>query len=118
MQANGTQYRYYASYWAKLATPLLGVHTIKLKPAATGDDEEDAKAKPDNGLKLLAVIKGSPAATANLLRGDVLIKIGDVALEKPEALYEAVKKYQGQSVVIAYERNGEAAVTTATLNKR
>ena len=118
LQANGTQYRYYASYWAKLPTPLLGVHIIKLKPAATGDDEEDAKVKPDNGLKLLAVIKGSPAATANLLRGDVLMKIGDITLEKPEALYEAVKKYQGQSVAIAYERNGEPAVTTATLNKR
>ena len=118
VQANGTQYRYYASYWAKLPTPLLGVHIIKLKPAATGDAEDDAKLQADNGLKLLAVIKDSPAAKANLLRGDVLMKIGDVNLEKPEALYDAVKKYQGQSVVIAYERGGEAAVTTATLNKR
>ena len=118
VQANGTQYRYFASYWAKLPTPLLGVHIIKLKPAATGNAEEDAKVQPDSGLKLLAVIKDSPAAKAHLLRGDVLTKIGDVVLEQPDALYEAVKKYQGMQVEIAYEREGESAVTMATLNAR
>ena len=118
LQANGTQYKYYASYWAKLPAPLLGLHIIKLKPAATGDVEEDAKAQADNGLKVLAVIKDSPAAKANLLRGDVLKKIGDVVLEQPDSLFAAVKQYQGQSVEIAYDRDGQPTVTTATLNKR
>ena len=118
VQANGTQYRYFASYWAKLPTPLLGVHMIKLKPASTGNAEEDAKVQPDRGLKLLAVIKDSPAVKAHLLRGDVLTKIGDVILEQPNALYTAVKKYQGMQVEVAYEREGELAVTVATLNAR
>ncbi len=118
LQANGTQYKYYASYWAKLPTPLLGLHIIKLKPAATGDAEEDAKLLADDGLKVLAVIKDSPAAKANLMRGDVLKKIGKVVLQQPDALFAAVKQYQGQSVEIAYERNGEPAVTTAKLNTR
>ncbi len=118
LQASGTQYKYYASYWAKLPAPLLGLHIIKLKPAATGDAEEDAKVKADNGLKVLAVIKDSPAAKANLQRGDVLMKIGNVVLEQPDALFAAVKQYQGQSVEIAYEREGEPAVTTAKLNSR
>ncbi len=118
LQANGTQYKYYASYWAKLPMPLLGLHIIKLKPAATGDAEVDAKIQADNGLKVLAVIKDSPAAKAHLLRGDVLRKIGDVVLEQPDALFSAVKQYQGQSVEIAYERDGQPAMTTVTLNKR
>lgn len=118
LQANGTQYKYYASYWAKLPAPLLGLHIIKLKPAATGDAEEDAKLQADDGLKVLAVIKDSPAAKANLMRGDVLKKIGEVVLQQPDALFAAVKQYQGQSVEIAYERNGEPAVATAKLNTR
>lgn len=118
LQANGTQYKYYASYWAKLPSPLLGLHIIKLKPATTGDGEEDAKVKADKGLKVLAVIKDSPAAKANLQRGDVLMRIGDVALEQPDALFAAVKQYRGKSVEIAYERDGEPALTTAKLNSR
>jgi len=105
------QYKYYASYWAKLPMPLLGVHVIKLKPA--GEDT-----KPEDGLKVLAVIKGSPAAKANLLRGDVLRKIGDIELQKPEELSAAARQYQGKTVEIAYERSGEPATTTATLNSR
>jgi len=105
------QYKYYASYWAKLPMPLLGVHVIKLKPA--GEDTV-----PEDGLKVLAVIKDSPAAKANLLRGDVLRKIGDVELQKPEELSVAARQYQGKTVEIAYERSGEAAITKATLNSR
>lgn len=127
LKDEGTQYRYYASYWAKLPTPLLGVHIIQLKPikseldagAEASVSAGDEKSIPtDNGLTILAVIKDSPAAKAHLLRGDVLQKIGDIALEKPEALYAAVKQYQGQTVDIAYERAGQAAMTKAALNKR
>jgi S1-C subfamily serine protease len=84
---------------------------IKLKPA--GEDS-----KPEDGLKVLAVIRDSPAAKANLLRGDVLRKIGDIELQKPEELSAAAKQYQGKTVEIAYERGGESAITKATLNSR
>lgn len=105
------QFKYFASYWAKLPPPLLGVHVIKLKPVGEG-------AKPEDGLKVLAVIKESPAAKASIQRGDVLLKIGDIVLEKPEQLSMAAKQYQGQQVSISYLREGEALTTTATLNKR
>jgi hypothetical protein len=101
------QFKYFASYWAKLPTPLLGLHIIKLKT------KEGVSL---DGLKILAVIKDSPAAKANLMRGDVLLKIGDLVLDKPEELSIAANQYQGKTVEIAYERDGDAAVTTATLN--
>ncbi|MGQ0442634.1 MAG: PDZ domain-containing protein, partial [Methylophilaceae bacterium] len=107
------KYKYYASYWAKLPMPLLGVHIIKLKPV-----NADGTADAENGLKVLAVIKDSPAAKANLLRGDVLLKMGSIELEKPETLSLVARQYQGKTVEIAYERNGQPAVTTANLNSR
>lgn len=104
------QFKYYASYWAKLPPPLLGVHVIKLKPI-------DKEVKPEDGLKIIAVIKESPAAKANIQRDDVLLKIGDIVLEKPEQLSIAAKKYQGQEVNIDFMREGESLTTSATLNR-
>jgi C-terminal processing protease CtpA/Prc len=107
------QYKYYASYWAKLPMPLFGLHIIKLKYR-----NDDGELVAEAGLKVLAVIKGSPAEKANLLRGDILLKVGDVDLQKPEALSIAAKKYQGQTVNVAYTRDGQASTTKATINKR
>jgi hypothetical protein len=115
LQEEPTQYKYFASYWAKLPTPLLGVHIIKLIPKNLDDDE---KAAANNGLKILAVIKDSPADKAGLMRGDVLYKIGSTTLNKPEELSPAVRKLQGQTVPIEYERDGAKAITTAKINQR
>jgi hypothetical protein len=111
-----TQYKYFASYWAKLPPPLLGVHIIKLVPKNT--DDEDKAAAANNGLKILAVIKDSPAEKAGLMRGDVLYKIGATVLNKPEELSPAVRQLQGQNVAIEYARDGAKAITTAQINKR
>jgi membrane-associated protease RseP (regulator of RpoE activity) len=110
------QYKYYASYWAKLPSPLLGVHIIKLvKPSS---DDENAKKDEVLGLKVLAVIKGSPAEVAGIKRGDLLLKINETELNKPEELSGIVRKLQGQKVAIVYEREGEKAIASAQVNQR
>lgn len=111
--ANATQYQYYASYWGKLPTPLLGVHIIKLVPKKTDHSEQESESK---GLKVLAVIKDSPAAKAGLIRGDVLTKIANVELNKPEELSSLVRKFQGQNIAIEYEREGNKAIATTQIN--
>ncbi len=105
------KYRYYASYWAKVPMPIFGLHVIKLK-----HKDKDGNVTPLDGLKVLAVIKGSPAYKAGLKRGDVLMKLGDFDLQEPEALGPAVGRYQGQQVEVAFEREGAPVVTKATLN--
>lgn len=116
LKEDPTQYDYYASYWAKLPTPLLGVHIIKLiRPS---DDDENAKKEEVKGLKILAVIKDSPAEKAGLKRGDSLLKIANVELNKPEELSGVVRKHQGQNVVIEYERGGDKIVANAIINTR
>jgi len=109
-----TQYKYYASYWAKLPTPLLGVHIIKL----ASRDSETEQVIENKGLKVLAVVKDSPAAKAGLTRGDVLLKIKDVELGKPEELSSVVRQFQGQNVAIEYEREGTKNIAEAHINSR
>jgi PDZ domain len=115
LPADTTNYNYYASYWAKLPTPMLGVHIIKLVRKADADDGPQAATK---GLTILAVIKDSPAAKAGLVRGDVLTKIAGNDLNKPEELSGVVRKYQGQNVAIEYERGGNKAIANAQINSR
>lgn len=104
---------HYASYWAKLPMPLLGVHIIKLIAA---ENEGVAKADEVQGLTVIAVIKESPAATASIAKGDNLLKIGTLSLNKPEDLYAAVKQYAGQAVPIELLRGNKMLKTTVTLN--
>lgn len=108
-----TMYKYYASYWAKLPTPTLGVHVIKLisKP---GDPEQAADEVP--GLQLLAVIKDSPAAKAGLVRGDRLIKLNNVVLAKPEDLTSTVRQLKGKIVSIQFVRDDVEQTASVQLN--
>jgi membrane-associated protease RseP (regulator of RpoE activity) len=108
------QYKYFASYWAKMPMPLLGLHFIKLATR----DEETEKLIEKKGLKVLAVIKDSPAAKAGIARGDVLYKINDVILNKPEELPSLVRQLQGQNVTIEYEREGAMNIAKAKINQR
>lgn len=106
---------HYASYWAKLPMPLFGVHVIKLVKTAANQNEEGV-VQP--GLKIIAVIKESPAAKARMMTGDTLLKIGDVELAKSDDLYAAVGRYQGQSVEVLVSRAGEDIKTIVALGSR
>jgi hypothetical protein len=108
-----TEYQYYASYWAKLPMPLLGVHVVKLVKVPSDEDEKRVE---QPGLKIIAVIKDSPAAKANIEKGDALLKIADVELAKADDLFGAVKRYSGQTVDVVLHRGDEDVKTTVTLN--
>jgi hypothetical protein len=109
-----TNYEYYASYWVKTPMPSLGIHVIKLIPKARPTDSEPM---PEiKGLKIIAVIKNSPAAQAGLMRGDIITSINDINIDKPEELSGAVKKYRGQPVSIHFVRDDEAHTGQTTLN--
>lgn len=100
-------YSYYASYWVKIAPPVIGVH-VK-------GTSKDAKV---DGLIVLAVVEGSPAFKASLKEGDMLTRIGDVSLTNTQSLSQVVKSYEGKTVDVEYEREGKPNKTVMTLNKR
>lgn len=115
LKAPAAEYQYYASYWAKLPSPLLGVHIIKLKQRANPDNQ---KATDEKGLNIIAVIKDSPAAKAGIVKGDVLLKIGEMELIQPDDLFAAVKRYAGQTVPVELAHNQENVKVTVALNSR
>jgi len=100
------QYTYFASYWVRLQPPMIGVHV-------TGPTK-DADVK---GLTIVAVVAGSPASKAGLQADDILTQIGDIVLDKPEALTKSAHLYAGQTANVNYVRNGTPAKTTITLNR-
>ncbi len=106
---------HYASYWAKLPMPLFGVHIIKLIPAKN----QGVAVAPDvKGLTVIAVIKESPAAKASILKGDNLLKIGDLELDQPDDLFVAVKQYAGQTVSVELQRGTEVIKMRVAFNSR
>lgn len=105
--ANNRFYSYFASFWTKLPTPLLGVHVKQAK-----------EAEAVNGVEVIAVIKGSPAAVAGLQKGDTLLKLGEAELSKPELLSQAAQRYAGKETEVVFSRTGAVQHRGVTLNAR
>lgn len=101
----GASYAYFASYWAKIAKPSMGVH---VKVPEKDDDSE--------GLKVLVVLDGSAAEKAGLLKDDYLISIGDVQLLKVTDLTKAVNQYAGQAVDVTFVRDRMRQESKLTFN--
>lgn len=100
-------YEYFATYWVKLAPPLIGLH-IK------GPTEHQSI----KGLTVLAVVHKSPADKAMIVKDDVLLRIGEIAMLKPEALNEAAQSYAGETVNVVLHRGGNDLTVAMTLNSK
>lgn len=108
MAVDPSKYRYYATYWAKLPPPLLGVHVIKLIPHQSGQQEANTeKAISSDGVRVIAVIHGSAAEKAGVLRGDQLLSISQEKVDDAAQLSSLVRKYRGKTVNLQLERQGE-----------
>lgn len=100
-------YDYYATYWVKLPPPLLGLH---VQDHPTDDN------KP--GLPVLAVIKDSPAAAADLHKGDIVLKIGDVEVKNGDILVQTVHANAGKRVEITWLREDMMMQKEVQLNAK
>jgi hypothetical protein len=110
------KYRYYATFWAKLPPPVLGVHVIKLVPrssAQAGDEPETAPSA--EGVRVIAVIHGSAAEQAGLLRGDQLLTINQEKVNDAATLSSLVRRYKGSSVTLNIQRKTEPLALKVTL---
>ena len=91
------KYEINATYWVKLPKPTFGAHFIKL----------NSNAESINGVQIIAVIKGSPAAIAGILKNDSITSIAGVSVNKPEDLISAVRKNKGKLIEVGYLRGGK-----------
>ena len=114
LKDKNSKFEFYATYWAKLPQPILGLHVIKL----TTKNSDTKETQQEKGLKVIAVIKDSPAFKAGIQKGDVIIALNDVNTESPEDFSKSVFKQQGNKVKIKYARDDEEKEVSAELNRR
>jgi putative serine protease PepD len=70
-------------------------------------------------VRIGAVTPGSPAETAGLQVGDVIVRIGDRVVANLREYSNALKTHQpGDTVELAYTRDGEERTCTITLGER
>jgi serine protease Do len=77
------------------------------------------ESKPSGGLKVTKVGSKSPAETAGIKEGDVLLKMNGVALKDREQMQELLKEMSaGNEVTLDTERGGKPKTFTLELGER
>jgi len=99
------KYEINATYWAKLPKPTFGAHFIELS------SDIDAI----SGVQIIAVVKGSPAAIAGILRNDSITSIAEQTVNNPEDLIGAIKKNKGKLIEVGYVRGGKQSKVNVKL---
>jgi serine protease Do len=81
--------------------PFLGVHVQKLTPQLADHFGVDG------GLLVSEVLEDTPAASAGIKAGDVLLEIGDTPLRDSGQIHKALAKSEvGQEVAVRLQRDG------------
>jgi len=109
---NVHRYDYMAVYWIKMKPPIFGTHVKDLTP------EIRQRIGSNKGMLVYAVIKGSPAFEADILRGDILQKIGEVLIFDQESFQRALSKYEGQETKVVILRGNKQITKTIKLRIR
>jgi hypothetical protein len=100
-----------ATYWAKKKyPPVLGVRVAELTP------ELRQKIGSNKGLLVIAVEKQSPAFRADILNGDILIKINNKEIYDQSTLESACRPNAENKVPILLMRDGKEIVKEVALN--
>jgi hypothetical protein len=107
---NTQRYDYIASYWIKSKPRVLGVQLADLTP-------EERKALGSNkGTKIMAVVKGSPAFTADLFKGDILTQINDKEIIESKSLTDLLNEFKGKKVIFKVFRDNQFLTKEVQLN--
>jgi S1-C subfamily serine protease len=101
-----------ATYWVKVKRPISGLYVTDLTP------EVRQKLGSNKGLLVYAVIKDSPAFRADILKGDILRKIGDIDIYDLKKFQEVMIQYAGQKVHIEILREGQTIKKDIELNQK
>ncbi|MCL2925202.1 MAG: trypsin-like peptidase domain-containing protein [Trichodesmium sp. MAG_R04] len=98
--------------YGKVEHPFLGISMVDLTPEAKDEINRqlDVKIRDNKGVIITRVIEDSPAAKAGLRQGDVIQKVGGVAVENPtEVQQEVEKSLVGKNLALEVIRNRKIA---------
>ena len=93
----------------------LGVSTVTLTPEIRSQQSYS----PEAGAIVVEVVPDSPAATAGLVKDDVIVRIGDQPIETNENVQTAVRSHRpSDQVEIEWAHGDERRTATVTLGTR
>jgi len=103
---------FFASYWVKqdISKMKLGIRYAALT------DEQRRKLERNTGVVVAVVVKGTPAFKANLLEGDVLLKINGADIIDTPGLSGQLTALAGQSVTFDLLRGDQPRTLSVQLN--
>ena len=104
----------------KIDRPLLGVGTLNITDTNIMKQYGFSLDKSiTEGAVIAQVQKGSPADAANLVQGDVIIKLGEYKITNTSYLKYYLYKYNlGDTIKVAYIRSGKEQTTTIKLTQK
>jgi S1-C subfamily serine protease len=88
----------------------LGVNYVPLP------DPIRTKLRRNTGVMASGVVRGTPAFNANILRDDVILKIGGEDVIDPQGFAAQLTRFAGQKVNIELLRGDSPKTITVTLN--
>lgn len=103
---------YFASYWIKTKPAILGVHLQDL----TADLRQ--KNRTNKGAFVIAVIKNSPAFSADIFRGDILKKVGNIEIADAKNCVEAINLQTGKKTTVSILREGNEIEKEIVFNNK
>lgn len=81
--------------------PRLGIYPAPL------DDATRKRLQTNSGVRVVELVEGSPAFEADIIPGDVLLAAHGEAVQSTEHFVKLVNKYEGESVVFKFDRDGK-----------
>lgn len=104
------RYDYLATFWIKMKKTVFG--------AALNDLSSELREKigSNKGALVIAVVQGSPAFMADVLKGDILRKINDTEIIDGKTFVDSLPQFVGQTVSIELLRDGKSITKQIKLN--
>jgi PDZ domain len=104
------RYEYGATFWRKAKSFVLGIYPTNLP------DNVRQQLQRNTGVVVAIVVVDSPAFRANILPGDVVVKINDWDIYSAEQFPDVVSMERGMASTVLVIRNGETKTIPVTLN--
>lgn len=80
------------------------------------NDAERQQLQSNKGVYVRVIVDRSPAYYADILNGDIIVKIGDDEVTNTASATEIIKRHAGQTVFVTLYRNGNRFAKQVTLN--
>lgn len=107
------RYDYHASFWLKNTNVIVFGAIVRDLSA----DERKAIGQ-NNGVAIIAVVKRTPAFTADFFEGDIITKTYEAKVVDQEDWITKVRFFEGKQVVVTVIRKGQEMKKEVTFNTR